>query len=849
MNRRVGVVVLGVAVLGLVAALLLSRRAPGRAVGAGAGNSAIAGGGPVAKGPGGARARGAIRGRVVDVRGPLAGASVCAATRGGVQACGRTDAQGAYAIEALGASAYRVTALATLHRPGTFGGGGGDWVVLGDGEVRGDVDVVLRAGVLLAGVVQDINGGPIAGSQVRAQTEGGFETLTDMLRFWSPPVVSGADGAFQLWVEPGRGRISAVADGYGETSVEVDAPTTVVILLTPAGAITGTVIDAAGQPVADATVEARSLEMTVETRTDAAGAFTLDHLVASRFSVTAHSARGYGAAGGRVAVWLGQQATVRIQLVAASRLSGIVMLGDAPCPAPRVDMRDLRTQRERSMVDDGGGGRVHIDGLLPGEYVAYPRCAGGYAHPAPFVRITVTEADQEGLVWHTTAGASVRGRVTNETGAPVADVTIAATGEWSEQARTGDDGRFELRGLHPGDYAVVATALDGGRAERALTLGEAEARVLDLQVQAGARIVGTIVDPAGRPVAGLEFRAELLPPARAGGRSLSAPTTSVDGAFELPVQPGAYHVFAAVDWTHPIEPGVDVTVAAGQRATVRLQVPAQDGAIQGTVVDPSGAAITDAVVTATPAGGLFDGGFTLGWNEHPVLTAADGTFALRGLGPGTYTVQAARPGTPVAIERGVALGATVTLTIATPASVTGTVTYADGTTPREFLVAVRDDAGTFYARDAFLGTRGAFHLAQVASGPLTLSVLDPDRGFLEVTLALAPGEARTDLALVLRPMVEVRGRLIDDVTKQPIAGEIVLGRSRTSVVKTGAYADDPNHLTGADGRFAFMAPTGDITVTSRRFSRQTRELCEAMLEKTIDGPTDVGTLEMGCRKL
>ena len=263
MNRRVLGVIIGVAVIAIAAVLYLVRGTPAHPADATNGRTAASARhvGTAAAATG---ARSSIRGHVVDHKGPVAGASVCASTRGGRQTCATTNADGAYAIENLSATAYRVTALAAQHRPATFGVGtpAGSWVVLGVGEARDKVDVVLRAGVLLSGIVQDINAGAIAGAQVRVQTAGGFDTLGEKRRFWSPPVVSDKDGAFQLWVEPGSVNVMAVADGYGESSVDAEAPTSVVILLTPEGSISGTVVDPGGQPVAEATVVARSLDMT-----------------------------------------------------------------------------------------------------------------------------------------------------------------------------------------------------------------------------------------------------------------------------------------------------------------------------------------------------------------------------------------------------------------------------------------------------------------------------------------------------------------------------------------------------------------------------------------------------------
>jgi hypothetical protein len=838
-------VVIGVAVIAAIVYLVRKRPSPSRDATRGSAAVSAAGGHVTAT----KAARSSIRGHVMDSKGAVAGASVCAATRGDLQTCTTTNAQGAYAIENLSATAYRVTALAAQHRPATFGIGtpAGGWVVLGEGEARDKIDLVLRAGVLLSGTVQDINGGAIAGAQVRVQTAGGFETLGEKRRFWSPPVVSAKDGAFALWVEPGGVDIMAVADGYGESSVEADAPTAVVILLTPEGTVTGTVVDPGGQPVGGATVVAASLDMTRETLTAADGTFTLDHLAASQFKVTAHTATGFGAASGDVSVALGKQTTVKIQLLAAARLSGVVMLGDKPCPEPRVDVRDPRTGLERSMIDDGHGGSVHIDGLLAGEYVVHPACPGGYESPAPYARVVVTEKDQDGLVWHVNPGATIRGRVTNESGAPVADVDVEAAGQWSEDDGTADDGTYAITGLRAGTYTVTATASDGGHSEAKVTLAEAETKSLDLTVQASARIAGTLVDAAGRPVSGLEIRADPKDKERSHGTSFSAPEVSATGAFDIPVQPGAYHVHAAVDWSHPIAPGVDVTVAAGQRVNVQVKVPAQDGMIKGKVVDASGAAVTDAVVTASVPSGFFDDGFTIGWNEHPVLTAADGTFTLTGLGPGGYTVKASRPGAPIASQKGVSPGSSVTLTIITPTSIAGTVAYPDGKHPRELAVVVRGEG--FYREEEFLGTNGVFRLDQIASGPLSLAVTDPDRGFGAQKLTLSPGEARTDVALVLQAMVEIHGRLVDGKTKQPLAGQIVLAESADSLVHPGSFYDDFNHTTAADGTFRFMAPVGDISVTSNRFDMQARERCQAKLQDTIDGPTDVGDLELVCRNM
>ena len=152
----------------------------------------------------------------MDHKGPVAGASVCAATRGGLQTCTTTSADGAYAIENLSATAYRVTALAAQHRPATFGVGtrAGSWLVLGVGEARDKVDFVLRAGVLLSGELPmnpRVNQAPpiaVVQSAVQVTTPGKVK-----LRFDSAKDLS-------FWVD-GR-RVEPAADDPDALALDLD---------------------------------------------------------------------------------------------------------------------------------------------------------------------------------------------------------------------------------------------------------------------------------------------------------------------------------------------------------------------------------------------------------------------------------------------------------------------------------------------------------------------------------------------------------------------------------------------------------------------------------------------------
>ena len=64
-------------------------------------------------------------------------------------------------------------------------------------------------------------------------------------------------------------------------------------------------------------------------------------------------------------------------------------------------------------------------------------------------------------------GATVRGRVTDSGGAPVAATRVTIAGRTEERfARTDSDGRYAIRGVSPGEYGLTACE-DWGSGRRA----------------------------------------------------------------------------------------------------------------------------------------------------------------------------------------------------------------------------------------------------------------------------------------------------------------------------------------------------------------------------------------------
>src|SRR5262249_26373377 len=236
---------------------------------------------------------------------------------------------------------------------------------------------------------------------------------------------------------------------------------------------------------------------------------------------------------------------------------------------------------------------------------------------------------------------SITGTVTDTSGNPLAGVTVS-TGPAT--ASTNGAGQYVLQGVAAGSYTISTTNtlgyIDQTSAPVAVAQGSTTTGA-DFHLAAGGRIAGTVTATDGSPLQTVAVRAATISGAPAGSA-----TTLSDGSYVISgVRAGTYFVYTSngvgfVDVVHaspsglacffcaPAQIGAGVSVTTSQTTTVNFTL-ALGAAISGTVTDTSSAPIANVSVAAVT---LFSGFGPSGF------TAADGTYTIVGIPPGSYAV-------------------------------------------------------------------------------------------------------------------------------------------------------------------------------------------------------------------
>jgi RNA polymerase sigma factor (sigma-70 family) len=217
------------------------------------------------------------------------------------------------------------------------------------------------------------------------------------------------------------------------------------------------------------------------------------------------------------------------------------------------------------------------------------------------------------------------------------------------------------------------------------------------------------------------------------------------GEYELNVETVRHHApLAPLAWADGGDPqhGKSVRVEAGEaKKGVTLAVRRPDATIEGRVVDAKGAAVADAWVT----GKLERVNNQPSSDGDPALTDASGRFRLAGLHRAstyTLTAQSARNDARVRVT-GVATGSRPTLTLEPVSALSGTV-RARGRPVAGFRVSIQ---GTVERTQSVWNPEGAYRFSPLGAGTYEISVGAPDGHARGIATLGAGAAERLDLEL------------------------------------------------------------------------------------------------------
>ncbi len=408
--------------------------------------------------------------------------------------------------------------------------------------------------------------------------------------------------------------------------------------------------------------------------------------------------------------------------------------------------------------------------------------------------------------------AIVRGRVVaDDVGLAGARVMIREAGKGGRnlaEATSDARGIFELKGLPPAPLRLAVVADRFVPIERPLSLGEGEARWVEVAPHRTAMIRVKVMESDGRPLGGVEARVRTE---GENGRIFSEvdrerivglrATSDDQGRLALdPLERGVRHRIVLrrggfAPRSIILTPEVELV-----EAQVRLD---RAGEIRLTLFDleqrPVGGAVAEPMSDDEPDLDLLD---------VPDQSDQDGVLRLRGLPGGTFVLRVRAPGLRPVTVRGVAVRAGQTsdvgsITLEPGSSVAGRVLDETGTPVRGAGVRARFyEEGRRLTVGAESDGEGRFLLSGLSDGEAEIQV--QARGFFpEALSAVRPGLG--DLRVVLTRPGRITGRAVDagsgnpvpvfsiDIAPQEENGRVVAEKWRTEETRT--VFEDP------EGRF------------------------------------------------
>ncbi|MGB1274708.1 MAG: carboxypeptidase regulatory-like domain-containing protein, partial [Nannocystaceae bacterium] len=522
--------------------------------------------------------------------------------------------------------------------------------------------------ILIGKVVAAETGAPLADVDVFS---------SDFSQRWGgvgPDAVTREDGTFRIdGLDPGSYKPVALNEktygaagatvhlGLGQTSDEV------VIEAHPAFAVQGTILTGEQQTCVSGRVSLRDSvnKRTVASRVERDGEVRIHGVLPGTYDVEV-SCEGFVSLEHYDAIEVSEPITRQVwEVEAGYAIRGIVVdaTGEPVAGTRVMASQTLKEGAPRAKRSRGWGqqtredGRFELEGMRSGSY-EIKLLGGNRASPAEPTKFEIEDGDVEDLKIELSGEGIVRGRVIDERGEAVANVTIdldaVERGGWmsGHSTRSADDGTFALEHVQAGSYRATAkqgwstTLRTPGTSDDdiqgvAIDVAVGDVTEIELKVEArGASIRGTVVDADGGPVvdAFLSATRESDSATKVAGSSMRTSRwgnwwkkpvlTDADGSFELvDLTEGVYTVRAyrkggGEGFSEGVETDSSCTVAI--RAT---------GTLMGRVTLAGGPAPEEFTVTLRDR--------KAGLSRHESFFRTGGVFRFEELPAGTFELSAA----------------------------------------------------------------------------------------------------------------------------------------------------------------------------------------------------------------
>jgi protocatechuate 3,4-dioxygenase beta subunit/5-hydroxyisourate hydrolase-like protein (transthyretin family) len=825
----------------------------------------------------------------------------------------RTESKedGRFAFHALAAGEYRLLASHSDFLPELE-----TWVIVEEaivedtivegaiveGNEPARVEIRLAKGFAIRGKVLEPNGQPLARAAVSALAaeEAGQKGMARMMRFLSGildgrmAILAGGaetaeDGSFALTsLEPVAYEVTIRREGYAVKRIpKVPAGAEgLVVVLERGRQVLGRVLDPDAKPLAGAAVELRPRmpdlnnnplvifqadldlfgEGTREVKTGDDGRFALGGLDPGEFDLRI-TKEGFpahdqpvevGAEAGAGDVDLGDLA-----LEAAQVIAGRVVREDGkPLAEARVRARpappggtsvfnpvERMTEEAARESASGEDGRFALTGLAAGEYVV-TASAEGFAD----AEVAAVKAGDEDLRIVVSEGLTLSGVVLDaRERLPVPGARVMTAGS-RRGTTSGDDGRFELKGLKAGEAQVPPLARSGqvfifvrhpdyAQKGENVTLPRAEAsEPFEVLLDPLVMLLGVVVNEEREPVPGARVRVESpgmpeLMAAMSGSASgVKAVFSAADGSFAVPRTAGGFGPMAETGLelvaTHPRyasarEKLAGLELAAGEGIEIVVRA---GSVMSGRVLDPAGEGVAGAVIRLRRAVKLgpelmFFQRLLPKASGQTYYSGAGGAYRIERLEEGAYDIEVLALGSARKLIEGFLVeGKEVAqdITLETGGSIAGRVVGAAGEPlaevevvavaaveaagdgekdARQFLdeMLLLTDSGIARARTA---SDGSFELQNLPDG--VFSLIARRNGYAPLkTPPLRPGDAAGDL--VLERLSSIVGRVADALTGAPVPEYQVqaVKLSESGEADWSGGFGGPRDYKGSDGVFAY----------------------------------------------